>query len=84
MRTKPLASRSGSTSPLGKLDAELPKQKVSGLTLAELQRRASEAGMPLAEFIRLQLDVIAFGMDTVKRMHLERIEQVVGMGEGKR
>lgn len=84
MRSRPFASRSGATSPFGKLDAELPKQRISGLTLSELQRKATECGVPLAEFIRVHLDVVAFGKDTVQRMHADQIEAVVGMGGRKR
>ena len=73
-------SRSGSTSPLGKLDDELPKQRISSLTKSELQRQANECDMPLAEYIRVKLDVIAFGPDMVRRMHRERADLVVGMG----
>ena len=49
-----------------------------------LQRKAAERGVPLAEFLRLHLDVIAFGVDTVQRLHAERIAAVVGMGGEKR
>ena len=83
MPTSPPAfSRNGSTSPLGKLDGELPKQRISSQTLAELQRQAAEHGMPLAEFVRLLLDLRAFGADTLKKMHQERVDRVAGTGEG--
>lgn len=83
MATSPSFSRNGSTSPLGKLDGELPKQRISSQTLAELQRQASEHDMPLAEFIRMVLDLRAFGADTLKKMHSSRIERVAGIGDGK-
>lgn len=83
MSSPPAFSRNGTTSPLGKLDAELPKQRISGVTLGALQRLASESEMTLAEFIRMVLDARAHGVDAIKKMHGDRIEQVVGIGEGK-
>ena len=68
--------RTGSTSPLGKLDAELPKQRISGETLARLQLKAAEAGMPLAEFVRHVLDCKAWGVSHVASLHAERIRRV--------
>lgn len=83
MAQTPMASRTGFSSPFGKLDAELPKQAISGLTLAGLQRVASENDMTLAEFVRTVLDVRVHGVDAMKRMHGERIERVVGIGATK-
>ena len=78
----PNFSRSGTTSPLGKLDSELPKQRISGLTLAALIRQAAENDMTLAEYVRMVLDIRAHGVDALSRMHGERIKRVAGMRDG--
>ena len=76
-------SRTGSTSPFGKLDDELPKQKISSVTKAALQQLAAESGLPLAEFLRIKFDVMAFGADEVKRLHGAHIDRVVRIGGRK-
>lgn len=79
----PSFSRTGLSSLLGKLDAELPKQKIAGITLAELQRQAATVNLTLAEFIRLVLDAQVVGVDTLRSIHDERLKLVVGMGLNK-
>lgn len=70
--------RTGTSSPLGKLDAELPKQRISSETLGRLQLLAAESGMSLAEFVRLVLDGRAWGAAHVANVHAERVRRVVG------
>lgn len=76
----PRFQRTGSSNPLGKLDADLPKQRINGETLARLQLQAAEAGMSLAEFVRLVLDCKAFGSEHVASLHAERIRRVGAIG----
>lgn len=76
----PLESRTGSTSLFGKLDAELPKQRISLDTLVALQRKAAEANLSLAEYVRTVLDVQAHGFERVASLAASRLRQVVGTG----
>ncbi|MGV8822998.1 MAG: hypothetical protein ACWA66_02105 [Methylibium petroleiphilum] len=76
----PRFQRTGSSSPLGKLDAELPKQRINSETIARLQLQAAEAGMSLAEFVRLVLDCKAFGSEHVASLHADRIRRVGAIG----
>lgn len=74
-------SRTGYTGALGtKLLGELPKQRIHLDTQIELQRLAAEAGIPLAEYVRLLLDTHVFGVDAVANMAAERIRRVVTKG----
>lgn len=75
-----LFSRKGVSSPLGKLDDELPKIRISSFTMAVLKRMAAEADMNPSEFVRTRLDVLAFGVDEVKRMRSTQLDRVVRMG----
>lgn len=76
----PLESRTGASSPLGKLQGELSKQRISLDTLEALQRKAAEADMALAEYVRMVLDIHCFGAEHIASLAAQRIRQVVGMG----
>jgi hypothetical protein len=69
-------SRSGSTSPLGKLNCELPKIRISEATDLVLRHKAAEEGLSLSEFVRIHLDAIAFGPDHVAMMAADRVRRV--------
>lgn len=70
-------SRNGSTSPLGKLSAEI-KVRVPEDTREELEKQAREAGMGLSEFIREMLLIRAHGLDMVRRLYEDRLAMVAG------
>lgn len=62
--------------PLGKLDDELPKQRIHSEVKDRLRQQAQRAGMKLMDYIRLVLTAKALGSDTLANMHAERIRQV--------
>jgi hypothetical protein len=72
-------SRSGQTSPLGKLTAEL-KTRVAEDTRDELERQAREAGMVLGEYIREVLMIRAHGIEMVRSLYDARLSLVAGIG----
>jgi hypothetical protein len=74
----PIESRTGTTSVLGKLMGELPKQRMSLETLEMLQRKASAVDMTLAEYVRTLLDCHCFGEEHIANLQAERIRRVVG------
>lgn len=69
-------SRSGGTHPLGAFDAELGRTPMHGQTIDILRGMAAKQGLPLAEFVRFHLDIVAYGVDGVQRMHAERIARM--------
>ena len=77
-RPNPSFSRSGVSSPLGKLTEQIPAIRVSGETKDILERDASRAGMALNEFVRELLDIRAHGLEAVHRMHDARLQVVSG------
>lgn len=83
MGTRPQFSRSGHTSPLGKRTAPIPANKVSEETLERLEQLASEAKLPLREFIRELLEIRAHGLATMQKLHAERLEVVSGKVQEK-
>ena len=72
-------SRSGSTSPLGKLSYET-KVRVAELVGEELERQARSLGMGIGEYIREVLTIKALGYDHVRRLYQDRLEMVAGNG----
>lgn len=74
-------SRSGNTSPLGKFTAEFPKFKGPEETHEGAERLAREAGLTLAEWLRTLVMIRVHGMDTVEKLHAERLRVVAGTGE---
>jgi hypothetical protein len=74
------SSRSGVTSPLGKLTAEIPKLKVPEETREILEGEARKAGLTLSEFVRDLLIIRAHGEDAVKSLYARRVAVVAGTG----
>ena len=74
-------SRTGHTSPLGKLTEQIPAVKISLETKERLETAAAQSGMPLQAFVRELLDIRAHGLDTVKKLHAHRLEVVSGKVE---
>jgi len=75
----PALSRSGATSPLGKLSFET-KVRVAEQVGEELERQARDLGLSLAEYIRDILTVKALGVDTVRKLYESRLNMVAGIG----
>lgn len=71
-----LLSRSGFSNPRGKLSSELPKVRVTDETLAMLQLRAAEHGIPLSELIRVVLECLVFGTNEVANSQADRVRRV--------
>lgn len=69
------------SNPLGKL-YPMPKVGLSEATLEELRTRASAAGMPFSEYVRLVLEAHAHGADHAERVAAERVRRVLGIGVG--
>jgi hypothetical protein len=72
-------SRSGSTSPLGKLSYET-KVRVAESVGEELERQARELGLGVGEYIREVLTIKALGYEHVRRLYQDRLEMVAGSG----
>lgn len=79
----PAASRTGTTSPFGKLDDRVEAFKIEGEVKAKFAERAAAAGKPPTEFLRDLMRVAAFGTEHVKRMQSEYLEVVVRTIGGK-
>lgn len=77
----PAFSRTGSTSPLGKFTAEIPKLKVPEETREILDTEARRAGLSLSEFIRDLLIIRAHGKEMVRSLYAQRVDVVAGKGE---
>lgn len=80
MAEGPLYSRSGATSPFGKLTAEFPKFKAPEETLDGANQLARLAGMTLSEWVRTLVMLRVHGLDMVQRMHETRLNVVAGIG----
>ena len=72
-------SRSGSTSPLGKLSYEV-KTGVAEVVGEELERMARAAGMGEREYIREVLTIHALGYDHVRKLYQDRLEMLARIG----
>lgn len=75
-------SRSGQTHPLGGFDTHLGAICMHSQTMDILRGMAAERGLTFSEFVRLHLDVIAYGVDGVARMHAERVKRIVAYAGG--
>ena len=71
-------SRSGATSPLGKLTEQVPAIKIDGETKELLEQQARAAGLPLQEFVRELLRIRAHGLGTIQKIYAERLSVVSG------
>ncbi len=72
-------SRSGSTSPLGKLSYEKTVRLAEPVG-EELERQARDLGLGVGEYIREVLTIKALGYDHVRRLYEARLEMVSGTG----
>lgn len=80
-RPVPTFSRTGFSSPLGKLTGEVPKVKVPEETLDILQTEARKAGLSLSEFVRDVLMVRAHGKEVVLSLYKRRLDVVASSGK---
>lgn len=76
-------SRSGSTSPFGKLDDRIEAFRIESAVKAAFAKRAAEAGKPEAEFLRDVIRVVAWGPEAVKRLREQEVDLVVQKLGGK-
>ncbi len=76
-------SRTGTTSPFGKLDDRIEAFKIESEVKARFAARAAQAKKPPTEFLRDVMRVVAFGPDEVKRMHGDGVDVVVRSIGGK-
>lgn len=74
-------SRSGSTSPFGKLTATIATFRVSEETHDELERQARDAGLGLSEYVREVLMIRAHGVEMVRSLYERRLALVSGMSD---
>lgn len=79
-RTEPMSSRSGVSHPLGKFTAKFPPYKGPESTKEILEKKAARLDMSLAEYLRELAIIHAHGVDTLKSLHVSRIEAVAGKG----
>jgi len=78
----PLASRSGTSNPLGKCTEDL-RTKVPYAIKDGICRLANEVGMSEAEYLRDLLMVHVLGIDVVTKIQQDRINRFAGMGQEK-
>lgn len=71
-------SRGGVSHPLGKFTARFPPFKAPERTKEILAQRAARLDMTLAEYMRELAIISAHGADTLKSLHVERIDAVAG------
>lgn len=76
-------SRTGITSPLGKLTEPVGPYKIPQETKEILEIESRRAGLTLNEFLRDLAMIRAHGVDAITKLHEERINVVLGK-EGKR
>lgn len=79
----PAFSRTGTTSPFGKLDDRVEAFKIESEVKARFAERAAAAKKPPTEFLRDVMRVVAFGPEEVKRMHGDGVDLVVRNIGGK-
>lgn len=72
-------SRSGTTSPLGKLSYEI-KVRVAESVGEELEQQARALGLGVGELVREVLTIKALGYDHVRKLYQDRLEMVAGNG----
>ena len=73
-------SRTGFTSPLGKLDSELPKIKVPEALQLSVMQSAHESGLSVSEYIREVMMIQEFGADVVASMYQRRTQRIARKG----
>jgi hypothetical protein len=62
------------------LTDEMPKIRMSDETMLILRRKAAAAHMNLTEYVRMRLDIFAFGEDHIANLCADRARRVVRMG----
>lgn len=77
---RPMFSRSGLSSPLGGMTAEIPKIRVPEETKDILDKEARKAGLNTSEFVRYLLMVRAHGVDGMVSMEQARLKIIAGNG----
>ena len=70
-------ARTGTTHPLGTFDAQLERINMHESTIDQLRAQASAKGLTLSEYVRTILEVQAWGLAHVQRMHAERLARIV-------
>jgi len=78
---KAIFGRTGISSPLGGMTAEIPKIKLPEETKEILDREARKAGMNTTEFCRYLLMVRAHGVAMMLTLEEKRLKVVAGIGE---
>lgn len=78
----PLASRSGTSNPLGKCTEDI-RTKVPYAIKDGLCRLANELGMSEAEYLRDLLMVHILGVNEVSKIQQDRINRFAAMGQEK-
>lgn len=68
-----LFSRSGFSSPLGGMTAELPKIKLPEVTKEAFDRMARQNGMNSSEYLRYLVMVHVHGVDELLRLEQQRL-----------
>lgn len=81
MDTLPLLSRSGHSSPFGKL-TPMPTVRLGDATVDGLRRLASNEGVPFGEFVRITLESRVHGPGLVESVAVARIRRVAGVDVG--
>jgi len=81
MSDKSAFSRSGLSSPLGGMTAELPKIKLPEVTKEEFDRKARLAGMNSSEYLRYLVMVHVHGVDELMRLEHERLNLIANSWE---
>lgn len=76
-----LFSRTGVTSPFGKLTVPVGPYKLPEDTVAIIDSEAAKLGITRNEFLRDLAMVRAHGKDTVQSVHINRVTVVAGMVE---
>ena len=71
-------SRTGISSPFGKLVSRMPAFNLPLATYEALRAQAAEGGMGLIEYVREVLTVRAHGEEVVRSVHVNRISVAAG------
>lgn len=76
-------SRTGTTSPYGKLDAWIERQRIESDIKDKFAQRATSIDKPAAEAVRDLVRIVALGPDTAARMYGEGVLKVMFLIVGK-
>jgi predicted DNA-binding protein len=79
-KDNPAFSRSGLSSTLGAMTAEIPKIRLPEETKEILDREARKAGLNTSEFVRYLLMVRAHGVENMVSMEHQRLQIIAGIG----